>query len=112
MKDIREQTLEELSIAYDKARQVEQEMKEAKSVIGDEIIDRVKALKVNGTVAGKFYVGYRINYYPEISMSKAEELGCVKKEINNKKVVNLIRTGKVKIKYKIGYSPLVKRKNE
>lgn len=97
--DIKKINSEDLAATYDEMRTTAKEIEEAQSVILDELADRLKALKIDGTKFGKWLVTMpkpRISV-TDVSLAVAKELGATKEVVDAARVEALYRNG-VKIK--------------
>lgn len=96
--DIKEITLNDLLKSILEAQSVIEEMEGKAKVLKDEILDRLKASKITGTVIDDHYVArVRRTIFTDVTMSQAQELGAVKQSIDQDKLRALISKG-IKIK--------------
>lgn len=98
MTEVNELNLESLLDLYKKSKLNIEEQEAAKKVIADELLERLKKMKVTGTKVGNTYISRsKRALFSEVSLSQAEELGAVKTEKDTTKLKKLLDDG-VKIK--------------
>lgn len=93
--DIKEISSEQLAEMYDEMRTTVKEIEEGQSVVLDELGDRIRALKLNGTKFGKWLVTLpnpRISV-SEVYLSTAKELGATKEVVDASKIYSLYQRG-------------------
>lgn len=101
MTDIKETPLEDLVQSCVKAKEAIEELEANEKMLKDEIGDRLRKMKINGTKVGDYTVS-RVKRlaFPDITLSQAKELGAVKETINQDILRKLIAGG-AKIKHAI-----------
>ena len=76
---MKQPTLEELVDSYQKAKSSIEELEAERKVIGDAILDALKAMMVDGTKIGNWYVKrVRAMIYTGVSLATAKSLGATK----------------------------------
>ena len=98
--DIKELTLETLVNEIKKAKEAIVELEGAEKVLKDEVLDRMKAMRISGTRVNNTLITVvkriLLNDFP---LSKAIELGAVKSVIDQDKLRRFISKG-IKIPHK------------
>ena len=96
---MKEPNLEQLVDSYQKSKSAIEELEAERKVIGDAILDALKAMKVDGTKIGNWYVKrVRSMIYTGVSLSTAKELGATKtKEIIDVDLLRKMQTAGQKI---------------
>ncbi len=101
MDNIKEITLEQLVDSVIKAQGIIEETEAQVKMIKDELQDRLKAMKITGTKVNNWYVARATRYsFPDVLMSQAEELGAVKKSVDQMKLKALYDKG-IKLPVKV-----------
>lgn len=96
--NIKEKKLLELVNNAVELRRIQNEAKEALSVIDDEILDRLNAMKITGTrIDGHFVSLVKRISTIGVTLAKARELGCTSIKVDSEKIKKLYAKG-VKIK--------------
>jgi hypothetical protein len=94
MKDIKEITLNDLVDSIVKAQSIVEETEAQVKVLKDEIGDRLRGMKIDGTKVGEYYVK-RVKRLSttDVGIGQAREYGAVKETIDGEKIRQLISKG-------------------
>jgi len=94
MEEIHKQPLENLVIQYIEMKSSIEDIQAGQSVIRDEILDRLKEMKISGTsVSGYSVSRYTRHVFGDVKESTARSLGAIKQTIDSTKLKNLIKKG-------------------
>lgn len=99
--DIKNVTLDQLVDSAVKAQSAIEELQGSLKMVKDELRDRLTAMKISGTKVNNWYVSkIKLITFPEVPMSKAEELGCTMTKIDQTKLKSLFLKG-IKLPHKV-----------
>ena len=94
MKDIKQITLEDLVDSIVKAQSIIEETEAQVQVLKDEVGDRLRGMKVNGTKVGSYFVNrVRRLSTTDVGIGQAREYGATKEAIDGEKIKQLVLKG-------------------
>ena len=112
MDNVKDIKIEELVESVVKAQLTIEELEAQVKIVKDELQDRLKALKITGTKVGQWYITRAKRYsFPEVKMEQAEELGAIKKSIDQMKLKALYEKG-IKLPVKVTEYILIRESKE